>query len=105
DPTGGRPVAEAPVTMTTAPNQIAIEVGREIDPQTIDPEAIDIPTTGAGPSFITLGDNVAAIEQNIEQISEYGVLPQLVEETQHGPLPRVGADGLKPHEAYARPAI
>jgi uncharacterized protein len=105
DPTGGRPVAEAPVTMTTVPNQVAIEVGREIDPQTVDPGAIDIPATGAGPSFITLGDNVAAIEQNIELVSEYGVLPQLIEETQLGPLPRVGADGLKPHEAYARPAI
>lgn len=100
DPTGGRPVAEAPVTMTSEPNQVAIEVGREIPA-----DQIDIPATGAGPSFITLGENVEAIERNIAEISAHGVLPQLVEETQHGPLPRIGTDGLKPHEAYARPAI
>lgn len=100
DPTGGRPVAEAPVTMTSAPNRIEIEVGREIPP-----EDIDIPATGAGPSFITLEDNVGEIERNIADIDAYGALPQLVEDTQHGPLPRVGADGLKPHMAYARPAI
>lgn len=100
DPMGGRPVADAPIAMTSQPNQLAIEVGREIAP-----EDVDIPTTGAGPSFIRLGDNVEAIERNIAQISTHGALPQLVEETQHGPLPRVGADGLKPHTAYARPAI
>lgn len=100
DPTGGRPVAEAPITMTSSPNAVAIEVGREIPAG-----EIDIPATGAGPSFITLDSEVTRIERNIAAIETHGALPQLIEETQHGPLPRIGADGLKPHEAYARPAI
>lgn len=100
DPTGGRPVAEAPVNLTSEPNPVAIEVGREIPA-----DQVDIPATGAGPSFITLDDNLETIERNIAQISAHGVLPGLVEETQNGPLPRIGADGLKPYEAYARPAI
>ncbi len=103
DPSGGRPVVEVPVTTATEPNRVEIEVGREIPP-----DAVDIPATGPGPSFISLGENgegVAAIERNIAQITAHGALPQLVEETRHGPLPRIGSDGLKPHTAYARPAI
>lgn len=31
-------------------------------------------------------------------------LPALVEDGPHGPLPKIGADGLRPMDAYARPA-
>lgn len=31
--------------------------------------------------------------------------PRLVEKSPHGPLPRIGADGAKPSEVYARPVI
>ncbi len=100
DPAGGRPSAQAPVTMTSEPNRVAIELGEQIPA-----DEVDISATGPGPSFITLGEEVTALERDIAEIETHGVLPQLVEDTEHGPLPRVGADGLKPHQAYARPAI
>lgn len=100
DPTGGRPIAETPVSMTATPNPVAIEVGREIPP-----DQVDIPTTGAGPSFITLDENLVTLERNVAEIDAFGMLPQLIEETRHGSIPRVGVDGQKPHQAYARPAI
>lgn len=31
--------------------------------------------------------------------------PRLIEKSPHGPLPRIGADGAKPSEVYARPVI
>ncbi|MGB8899210.1 MAG: divergent polysaccharide deacetylase family protein, partial [Methylocella sp.] len=30
--------------------------------------------------------------------------PRLIEQTPHGPVPRIGADGTRPSEVYARPA-
>lgn len=100
DPAGGRPVAEAPISVATEPNPVAVELARELPP-----EAIDIPATGAGPSFITLGDDIERMESAIAQIDAQGALPELVEQSHHGPLPRVGADGTRPHTAYARPSL
>jgi hypothetical protein len=31
--------------------------------------------------------------------------PRLIEQTRHGPTPRIGADGARPSEVYARPAV
>jgi uncharacterized protein len=31
--------------------------------------------------------------------------PRLIEQTPHGPIPRIGADGARPSEVYARPAV
>jgi uncharacterized protein len=31
--------------------------------------------------------------------------PRLIEQTPHGPVPRIGADGARPSEVYARPAV
>jgi hypothetical protein len=31
--------------------------------------------------------------------------PRLLEQTPHGPIPRIGADGARPSEVYARPAV
>jgi uncharacterized protein len=31
--------------------------------------------------------------------------PRLIEQTAHGPIPRIGADGARPSEVYARPAV
>lgn len=102
DPMGGRPVAEAPIGAVAEPNPVAIELGGELVP-----EARDLPpATGTGPSFITLGGDLDAAESQAEQqASLYGALPELIEQTQNGPLPRVSITGLKPYEAYARPSV
>ncbi len=31
--------------------------------------------------------------------------PRLIEQTPHGPIPRIGVDGARPSEVYARPAV
>jgi polysaccharide deacetylase 2 family uncharacterized protein YibQ len=31
--------------------------------------------------------------------------PRLIEQTPHGPIPRIGADGARPSEVYARPGV
>jgi polysaccharide deacetylase 2 family uncharacterized protein YibQ len=31
--------------------------------------------------------------------------PRLIEQTPHGPIPRIGGDGARPSEVYARPAV
>jgi uncharacterized protein len=31
--------------------------------------------------------------------------PRVIEQTPHGPIPRIGADGARPSEVYARPAV
>ena len=31
--------------------------------------------------------------------------PRLIEQTHYGPIPRIGADGARPSEVYARPAV
>lgn len=102
DPMGGRPTAEAPISAVAEPNPIAIELGGELLPAPGDLP----PATGTGPSFITLGDDVEVAESTTEQqASLYGALPDLIEQTQNGPLPRVSVAGLKPYEAYARPSV
>lgn len=107
DPTGGRPVAQAPVSTQGEPNSVAIEVGAQT-PAEVEP-APPAGTQGNanGPSIITLGadDPFTAGNETTEIETEYGALPSLVEMTQLGPLPQTGADGLTPFEAYRRPSV
>ncbi|MCD7061450.1 divergent polysaccharide deacetylase family protein [Pelagibacterium xiamenense] len=103
DPTGGRPIAEAPVSNQGQPNPVAVEVGTQ-EPAGSDP--VGLPATGpGGPSIITLGEDGTITTSEDRAAAEYGALPGLVESTQLGLLPRIGADGLTPFEAYARPSL
>ncbi|WP_404401260.1 divergent polysaccharide deacetylase family protein [Pelagibacterium halotolerans] len=108
DPAGGRPIAEAPVSNQGQPNPVAIEVGAQ-GPS--DAPADAAPATGLpgtspdGPSIITLGEDGTITTSADRAATEFGALPALVETTQLGLLPRTGADGLTPFEAYARPSL
>lgn len=103
DPLGGRPTAEAPVSATPDANPLAIEIGTQ-EPA-MPSSAPTIETTPGGPSIITLGEDVPASGLAQTALTEFGALPDLVEETAHGPIPRVGPSGVTPFEAYARPSI
>ncbi len=100
DPLGGRPVAQAPVNTATVPNPVAENLASAPQPSS------PITTLQApdGPSIITL-DGAPDQENATAGIQTARDVDDLVEMTGDGPLPRVSASGLKPYEAYARPAV
>lgn len=97
DPMGGRPVAQAPVSLEPEPNPVAEQVAAAPSPVTISPAIVD------GPSIITLGTDAPLTDRAGTPAGDRG--QDLFEMTDDGPLPRVSSSGLKPYEAYARPSI
>lgn len=97
DPQGGRPVADAPVSLEPEPNPVAEQVASEPAPNAISPARTD------GPSIITLGETAPAPDLAGDPASDLG--QDLFEMTENGPLPRVSSSGLKPYEAYSRPSV
>lgn len=95
DPQGGRPVADAPVSLEPDPNPVAEEVASA--PAAVTPLAAD------GPSIITLGETTSS--QDTAGTPATDLEQDLFEMTENGPLPRISNSGLKPYEAYARPSI
>jgi polysaccharide deacetylase 2 family uncharacterized protein YibQ len=109
DPHGGQPYAEVAINSTHNSNSIVgaaassgpqIDVGPEFDP-----------ATGAG-SIITL-EGAETRTANLQPASVAdrvpdpitGVLADLVEETEHGQIPRMSATGERPFDLYSRPSV
>jgi polysaccharide deacetylase 2 family uncharacterized protein YibQ len=95
DPTGGRPSATVDINSTVDANSIAgvVSAGTPLSATiTADPEMIPVPgsaATGDGAVDMALADPAA-------------IVPDLVEETEFGPLPRMSATGETPFSAYSR---
>ncbi|KKC33431.1 divergent polysaccharide deacetylase family protein [Devosia psychrophila] len=99
DPNGGRPSAEVPITSTLNSNQIANEVATGPVTITADPEQFPAGSSiTAVPTGTTGGNSIAGLPEL------FGALPDLSEDTNNGPIPRVASTGLTPFNAYARPA-
>jgi polysaccharide deacetylase 2 family uncharacterized protein YibQ len=101
DPMGGRPVTEISLNSTTS-NAIAEIVAPNSATITAGPE---IPANGG---ITIVGDDVpdgnpAALGPQTADAD--GLLPDLLEETEHGAIPRIAATGETPFEAYARPSL
>ena len=94
DPLGGRPVAEAPINLESAPNPIVSDLAPAPQPER--------DASADGPSIITLGDG--PLPGGIAELAP-ATTETLIEMTDNGPLPRVSSTGVKPYEAYARPSI
>ena len=109
DPKGGQPFAEVAINSTHNSNSVVgaassngatIEVGPEIP-------------VGGADSIITLEGaetRVADIPgpgETSELVADAatGIIADLVEETEHGPIPRMSATGARPFDLYARPAL
>jgi uncharacterized protein len=96
------------------PNFAAKAAGDPAGPQTrgqIDGKPEDIPqdkASGSGEQIITIIDGKSGARQqvkipaNTDPAARVADTP-LVEMTRNGPLPRIGADGLRAAQAYARP--
>ncbi|RDE09594.1 divergent polysaccharide deacetylase family protein [Pelagibacterium lacus] len=102
DPLGGRPVAETPINTQGPANAIADDLATPPPPETRQPVTLTPLEAPGGPSIITLGDMAAAADP---AASDADPRADLTERTSNGPLPRVGADGTRPFDAYARPSV
>jgi polysaccharide deacetylase 2 family uncharacterized protein YibQ len=58
------------------------------------------PGGGATPGALII-DVAAALNTRLAAAPD----PRLIEQTRHGPVPRIGFDGARPAEIYARPAV
>lgn len=120
DPLGGRPSATVDISSSRNTNTIAGEVAST--PPTASPSGTDLTTkpdtalpgttnaekTGQGPQITVLDGNVPDATDSpigVRALTEFGANPDLVEETQNGPIPHVSGDGKTPFSAYARPGI
>jgi len=102
EPEGGRPSAEAAISANRPQNSVVGEVAPKSDdggPVTITPLA----TPEGGPSITTIdaASLPDAPSAGLEGEAD-GVFPDLLEETQHGAIPRIGAQGQTPFSAYSR---
>lgn len=98
DPDGGRPTAEVPITPTRNGNAVANDVAKN-PASTSAGQNIAI-TADPGQTPVAAAPTAPATGADGQVL---GALPDLSEETQDGPIPRISATGEKPFTAYARP--
>jgi len=132
DPLGGEPVGVVKVDLTAAeggdaaerkpkgarPGQPPPSGVPEGDAHPKPPQEVRIPGNpetgqqepagGAGEQTVTIIDGKSGARQEVKipSTAESGLLKadsQLIEMTRNGPIPRIGADGLRAAQAYARP--
>lgn len=110
DPKGGQPYAEVAISSTHNANSI-VGAAATTGPATIE-VGPEIPVDGSG-SIITIDGvetRVADIPDAVETPMRTadpatGVIADLVEETEHGQIPRMSATGERPFDLYARPSV
>lgn len=108
DPQGGRPSAEIGISREIGTNPLANDVANE-SPIGVPVQSSTTETSEGGPSITIVGDDVpdeaTGSNMNVAALTEFGVLPDLVEETQNGPIPRIGPQGETAFDAYARASV
>lgn len=107
DPDGGRPAAEVPIASTRDGNPLTTAVTATDAPAqgvtiTAGPEHPIVPIEG-GPSITTITDETIAAQSMI-LLDGTGVIADLAEDTENGPIPRIASDGRTPFTAYSKPA-
>lgn len=111
DPLGGEPVAvvSTGAPAKSAPAAPAVAAGPATGPRSYDgPTAPSQtpPATAAGTQTVTIIDGSTGRRQEVaipaRQDNRARVEQQLLEPSRHGTIPRIGPDGVRPAEAYAR---
>jgi uncharacterized protein len=105
DPMGGRPVAEIDMTGTRNVNAVADTVTANTSMATITAEP-EMPIDQAGVTIV--GDDVPETDPATAEFGESGLdglFPELLEDTEHGSIPRLGPTGQRPFDAYAKPSL
>lgn len=106
DPNGGQPFAEVAINSTHNSNAI---VGAASGPATIE-VGPEIPM-GSTDSIVTIDGVETRVADTpppadlVEKVADpvTGIIQDLAEETEHGPIPRMSATGERPFDLYARP--
>jgi uncharacterized protein len=114
-PLGGEPfavakveVAPAPASPRPAPPDASAGAQEAVAPQIASADQVEAASGvkvtrvgGGGPPNALIIDVPQALAVRLEAAPD----PRLVEKSRYGLLPRVGADGTRPFEAYARPIV
>ena len=108
DPTGGRPAAEISVNQTRNANTIADSVASTTTSMATISAGPETPASG--PAFTAVGSDVpdgtsTGADSSNPAMTADGLYPDLLEESEHGSIPRIAASGQTPFEAYARPSL
>lgn len=108
DPEGGRPIAEVAIAAGPGVNQVADQVATIVEDQPPEVATTQIEEQPGGPSITIIGDDVPddlVGNVGVAALTDFGVLPDLIEETQNGPIPQIGPQGDTPFGSYARASI
>jgi polysaccharide deacetylase 2 family uncharacterized protein YibQ len=107
-PPGGEPFAVVKVEVAPAPSEIAASVHAATPPAIASADQVEAAsgvkiTRGGGgePPNARIIDVERALAVRLEPAPD----PRLVERSRYGILPRLGADGARPFEVYARPVL
>lgn len=110
DPKGGQPFVEVAINSTHNANSI-VGTTANSGPATIE-VGPEVPVDGSG-SIITLDStetrtaDIPMPGEGEEKIPDAvtGIIADLVEETEHGQIPRMSATGERPFDLYSRPSV
>jgi polysaccharide deacetylase 2 family uncharacterized protein YibQ len=104
DPNGGRPSAEVAIKSTRDANTIAAENANPAPAKPATLTADPIPANApSGASITTVDDSTPSADPASTQAAP--LLPDLVEQTKDGGIPRIGPTGQTPFSAYARASV
>ncbi|HWV40488.1 divergent polysaccharide deacetylase family protein [Pseudorhodoplanes sp.] len=99
DPLGGEPVAEAPIAVQTAEATRLPSL-----PESPSPPALSQPQEAA-PKTVTIIDGSSGKRQEVvigsSESKRSSGDPRVLEQSRHGPIPRISSDGLRPSDIYA----
>lgn len=108
-PEGGRPVSEIAVSSGVTRNGGSGETPTETSEAEQATTGVSVSEMVSVPA--TEGEQLQPAEMDFGEapdasaLNAFGVLPELVEESQNGPIPRISASGETPFSAYSRPSI
>jgi polysaccharide deacetylase 2 family uncharacterized protein YibQ len=106
DPNGGRPSAEVAINTTRNTNSVAAQIAAPAPaptkPVTITAEP-ETPVAPPGASITTVDPSMPNGDLGPDDTA--AVLPDLIEQTKDGGIPRVGAGGKTPFAAYSRASV
>lgn len=101
DPGGGRPSTDVPISATRDTNSVARDVGAVNEQgEMLIGDQFPVEPADETPVAPSLDPGIADRELN-----DFGAYAQLLEDTQHGPVPHIGVNGERPFDAYSRASI
>ncbi len=111
DPLGGRPSAVVDISSSRNSNAVANDVAfaPPSQPSAVTPAPnADTTTAPSGPQITTVDPDLPDTEVapvGVQELTRFGVDPNLIEETPNGPIPQIDGAGNTPFSTYARASV